>query len=67
MLTGGSSGLPSVRHYGGVTIAIEKTERVWTVVHDRPDASNAMDDDSGLAGAAHFSDGAGRHGDFGEI
>jgi len=29
-----------------MTVTIEKTEQVWTVIHNRPEARNAMDPDS---------------------
>jgi enoyl-CoA hydratase/carnithine racemase len=34
---------------GAVTVTIEKHDRVWTVVHDRPEARNAMDPESAVA------------------
>lgn len=32
-----------------MTVRIEKNNRVWTVIHDRPEARNAMDPDSAVA------------------
>jgi enoyl-CoA hydratase len=32
-----------------MTVRIEKTDRVWTVIHSRPEVRNAMDPDSAEA------------------
>ena len=61
-----------------MTVRIEKRDRVWTVIHSRPEARNAMDPESAEAllrafksfaseaieGARRFAGGRGRHGDF---
>ena len=57
-----------------MTVRIEKEGRVWTVVHDRRSAlrshgltvREALVKD-GVAGAARFKDGLGRHGNFEKI
>jgi enoyl-CoA hydratase len=64
-----------------MTVRIERQGKVWTVIHSRPQARNAMDpesagalvdafvrfNDDDAAGAARFASGKGRHGDFGSI
>ncbi|HYN39908.1 MAG TPA: hypothetical protein VES39_11720 [Rhodospirillales bacterium] len=57
-----------------MAVRIEKDGPVWTVVHDRLEARNALDPESadaltsdGVAGAARFRDGLGRHRDFNKI
>ncbi|WP_254436302.1 enoyl-CoA hydratase-related protein [Ruegeria arenilitoris] len=37
-----------------MTVSIEKTEDVWTIIHDRPDARNAVDTDHAEALVAAF-------------
>ena len=37
-----------------MTVSIEKTEDIWTIVHDRPDARNAVDTDHAEALVAAF-------------
>ena len=51
-------------------VRIEKQGAVWTVIHSRfAQARNAMDpiSNEGASGAASFSGGKGRHGDFAAI
>lgn len=43
-----------------MTVRIEKQGKVWSVIHSRPEAKDAMDP----AGAARFASGKGRGGNF---
>ena len=37
-------------------VTIDKTDHVWTIVHNRPDARNAMDTEHAKALVAAFED-----------
>ena len=57
-----------------MTMKIKRTTSLWTVIHNLPEARNAMDPASadglaavhneGFDGAARFTGGSGRHVDF---
>ena len=39
-----------------MTVSIEKSDDIWTIIHDRPEARNAMDPESADALVAAFEE-----------